>query len=351
MKFGSVILAVAAAVAATPLAAQKVAPDGTVSVPAFELPFSEYASPEARALLVQLANRPQKVPASDIAARIKEADDENVGRVARLRKLYAVDVVPQMIGGVQTDVVTPTAGRSPRHAHRVLINLHGGGFLWGARSGGLVESVPIAAVGRIKVVTVDYRMAPKHRFPAASEDVAAVYRELLKTYPASNIGIYGCSAGAVLTGQAVAWLASVKLPRPGAIGTFCSSLLEPGGDATYLAAAESGKPVKPGQANLRLPYFAGVDLADPLVFPGRAPQTLKSFPPTLLIAGSRDFAASAVYRSHRLLRQAGVDAELNVWDGMWHSFMSDPEMPESKEVYAVVADFFDRKLGTARQRR
>lgn len=54
---------------------------------------------------------------------------------------------------------------------------------------------------------------------------------------------------------------------------------------------------------------------------------------------------SSVIQSQRLLSAAGVDAELHVWDGMWHSFFSDPKMPESREAYRVIVDFFKRKLG------
>jgi carboxylesterase type B len=112
----------------------------------------------------------------------------------------------------------PDNGRILNAANRgrVLINLHGGAFLWGAHSGGLVESIPVASVGKLKVISVDYRQGPEATFPAASEDVAAVYTALLKRYEPQNIGIYGCSAGGVLTAQSVAWIAAHGLPRPGA---------------------------------------------------------------------------------------------------------------------------------------
>ena len=76
-----------------------------------------------------------------------------------------------------------------------------------------------------------------------------------------------------------------------------------------------------------------------------SPALLAKFPPTLLITGSRDFTLSSVLHSQALLAAAGVDTELHVWDGMWHSFFSDPEMPESREAYAVMVRFFDRRLG------
>jgi acetyl esterase/lipase len=56
-------------------------------------------------------------------------------------------------------------------------------------------------------------------------------------------------------------------------------------------------------------------------------------------------ALSAVLRSDDMLTQAGVTTELHVWEGMWHSFFSGPELPESKAAYAVMARFFDRRLG------
>jgi epsilon-lactone hydrolase len=114
--------------------------------------------------------------------------------------------------------------------------MHGGAFAVGSVRGGLAESIPVAAVAGIKVITVDYRMAPEHQFPAASEDVASVYKELLKKYKPKNIGIYGCSAGGMLAGQSVAWFQKQRLPRLGAIGIFCAGGdANPSGDSRYLA--------------------------------------------------------------------------------------------------------------------
>ena len=134
-------------------------------------------------------------PGSSIEATRRFYDDFNSQLVERMRLRFTVDIKSETIGGVKTDVVTPTLGIPPTNKARVLINLHGGGFMWGAHSGGLVESIPIASIGKIKVITVDYREAPENSFPAGSEDVAAVYAELLKTYKSRNIGIYGGSQG------------------------------------------------------------------------------------------------------------------------------------------------------------
>jgi epsilon-lactone hydrolase len=197
---------------------------------------------------------------------------------------------------------------------------------------------------------VAYRQGPEFKFPAASEDVAAVYRELLKTHQAAAIGIYGCSAGGMLTAESVAWFQKEGLPAPGAIGTFCGSGLTLGGDSSHVAPLLVGEqPIPRGDSDsfARDGYFAGASTEDPMVEPMKFPEVLARFPPTLLITGSRDSMASAVYHSQALLSNAGVQTELHVWDGMWHAFFMNPDLPESREVYQVIVRFFDRHLGEA----
>ena len=76
------------------------------------------------------------------------------------------------------------------------------------------------------MIGVDYRQGPEHVFPAATDDVVAVYKELLKTYPAANIGIYGCSAGGMLTGEVVyAHAGRTYLLKPGDSILFDSGAL------------------------------------------------------------------------------------------------------------------------------
>ncbi|HEV2622018.1 MAG TPA: alpha/beta hydrolase fold domain-containing protein [Frateuria sp.] len=307
-----------------------VKPDGTVTASSVVIPYSSLASPQARAFFPKMLAAGAKAPPID--APIEQSrrfyDRLNSDRVARMRKLYPVTVRHETIAGVGADVVLPAQGVSAANRHRVLINLHGGAFLWGAGSGGLVEAIPIASLGHIEVITLDYRQAPEHVFPAASEDVEAVYRELLKRYQPKQIGIYGCSAGGALTGEAVARFIVDKLPVPGAIGTFCASLVASGGDSAYVGPLLNGQGVPAHAFDLTtLPYFRGAKADDPMVQPGRSPDLLRRFPPTLLITGTRDMAMSSVVHSQALLAQAGVEAELHVWEGMWHSFFSDPELP------------------------
>lgn len=327
--------------------AQSIKPDGTVTSPAASVPYSVFASPQARAFFPKMLAEGSKAP--PITAPIAQSrafyDHLNRNRVRRMEKLYPVKLGHSSIAGVDVDTVLPAQGVAPANRHRVLLNLHGGAFLWGAHSGALVESIPIASLGRIKVIGVNYRQGPEYTFPAASTDVEKVYRALLKTHRPDEIGIYGCSAGGILTGESVARFITDKLPVPGAIGMFCGGLVDIAGDSSYTAPLLNGQGVPAHPFGLAaLPYFHGANPHDPLVQPGLSPALLAQFPPTLLITGTRDMTMSSVVHSNELLDQAGVPTELHVWDGMWHSFFSDPELPESQQAYRTIVAFFEHRL-------
>jgi acetyl esterase/lipase len=325
-------------------------PDGTVHMPAQAVPVSGFLSFEGKAYLAEhLANlqRPELLVQEDGVPPLL------AGYIARQRELFPVDREETTIGGVRAHVYTPHEGIAAENRDRVLIELHGGGFreCWPACAE--LESMPIAALGRIKVVSLDYAQGPQHRHPAASEDVAAAYRELTKTYRPENIGIYGCSAGGMLTAMSVAWFQRHGLPRPGAIGILCSGAASVdgapfGGDASYTTLPlGEGRVLPPGAAGNPVPmdYFAGTDYDDPLVAPANSPEVLALFPPTLIVTGTRSFELSNAVYTHAQLVKQGIDADLHVWEGMFHGFFYNPDVPESRECYDVIVRFFADRLG------
>ncbi len=196
------LAAASLAAAQQPNAAQKVVvdPDGTVHIPAQIVPVSSYLSAEGKAYLAEHLIQVQR---PEMLVQESGVPPLLAGYLARQRELFAVDKDDTNVGGVHAFVYTPKSGIAEPNRNRVLIDLHGGGFRECWPGCAELESMPIAALARIKVVSVDYRQGPKYRHPAASEDVAAVYRELLKTYRPENVGIYGCSAGGMLTGMSV----------------------------------------------------------------------------------------------------------------------------------------------------
>jgi acetyl esterase/lipase len=341
--------------------------DGTVHISAFALPLSPYLSHEAKQRFIENAKQARKafvqtenLPAEESASPVsrcsgKEAAEEWLRPLMeRGKALYSVNVEERNIAGVRTDVVTPRGRVSLRMRNRVLIQLHGGGFDCAVAGGllGIVQSIPIAGIGKVKVIAIDYRSSPEFKFPAATEDVAAVYRKVLESYKPSNIGIYGSSTGATLTAGSVVWFQKEKLPRPGAIvligqGAEKDDVVD--GDAWYLALGSMGENVSaPGQNYETLfpePYMSGSDRNDPLVWPALSLKVLSRFPPTLLISGTRDLGLSEVLYTHTRLVKVGVDADLHVWEGMWHGFLNEMDIPESIDAYNVVVKFFDSRLG------
>ncbi|MDO7841821.1 alpha/beta hydrolase [Sphingomonas immobilis] len=314
-----------------------------VAVPGFSLPPSNQLSPEAVAILKRMD---AAAAPADIAGNIPKQrafyQRFNDDRLGEMQRRFKTIVHHETIGGVGVDVVEPAEGISPANRGRVLINAHGGAFLWGAGSGALVEAIPIAAVMRVRVVTIDYRLAPDHHFPAASQDMSSVYRVLLKTYRAEAIGLYGCSAGGALVAQTTASLQGEGLPRPGAIGTFCSTGAPYTGDSLLLSGPLTGAaPVTTPPVS---PYLTGVPLTDARAYALLSDDATRAMPPTLLLAGSRDFAASALTLAHRRLAAAGVPSELYLFDGLPHAFFMWPDMPESMEAFRLIAGFFDRHL-------
>lgn len=319
------------------------------SVPAFILPDSSQLSPEARAIFAKVkTGSPPADIVTDIAALRVFYGKGNDVQLAAMRQHFRTVERRETMNGVPVDVVEPSGGIPSGNARRVLINVHGGGFMWGSGSGALVEAIPIAATMGIKVVTVDYRLAPEHRYPAASEDVTAVYSALLRTYRPENIGIYGCSAGGVITAQAIPWIRRHDLPRPAAIGTFCGTGAPISGDSAYLAGPLLGTtaamvPVLPDV--LDFIYMQGVPAGDGAAYPMMSDEEVRQMPPTLLLAGGRDFAVSMLTLAHRRLAVAGVESDLHIFDGLSHAFFVWPDMPESTEAYQLIAAFFDRHLG------
>ena len=333
----------------------RIAADGTVRFDGVEVPLSPLMSEEARAYMRHIMlDKPFGTPVPDIGEERKRQDAIMLRFLEPMRNRYRVQTSEDRIGGVLVDVVTPAGGVAPGNAHRLLINVHGGGFVTGARSAALVESVPLAALMKIKVVSIDYRMGPEYQFPAASEDVAKVYRELLKTYQPQHVGLYGCSAGGLLAAQSVAWFRAHDLPTPAAIGVFCASLGGYfGGDATALAGPLNGM-LPPREARQTdasgVPgatargYLDTAKREDPLAYPVASSEAMAAFPPTLFVSGTRSFEFSMALDSHNKLARAGVPSHFHAWDGMNHAFFYNSELPESREAYEIMVDFFETYL-------
>jgi epsilon-lactone hydrolase len=328
------------------LSSLRVEEDGTVHVPEMAVPPSPFLSPEGRAWVAEHLKQNQSPEQQE---RVDGGPVYLQRYLERTRALFPTEREETILGGVRVHDYTPAGGVAEANAGRVLIALHAGAFHEGWPSCAELQSTPISSLGRVRVIAVNYRKAPEHVFPAASEDVAAVYAALLKTYPAANIGIYGCSAGGQLAAMATAWLQAKGLPRPGAIGIHSAGAIQNGGDAAYAAAPIGEAMPPPGASGQRRGgpsgYLGGADRNDPLVSPAVSDAVLSKFPPTQILTGTRHFDLSAAAYTHSRLVKLGVEAELHVWEGLFHFFFLNPDVPESRDAYDVMVRFFDRRLG------
>jgi len=330
--------------------------DGTIILPSIRVPLSEHLSRQAAEAVAEYFNVLNRSAREGIDYNdAKYVSDFFARGPVLAARLYPTKMTEAEIAGVRIRTYLPRDGRVDDE-RRILINLHGGGFRTGWPDIADEESVPIASKGHFKVISVDYRETPNH-FPAASEDVAAVYRELLKTHHAEQIGIYGCSAGGFLVAESLAWFQEHGLPRPGAAGIFCSSAEGySGGDADYLSGPLIGMaaedPTKWGASRGvdGAPYFQGADFNSPLVSPIVSDRTLSQFPPTLIITATRAGDMSAAVFTHSKLVSLGVDAELHVWEGLPHGFYAFlPDLPESRQAVDVIVNFFHKHLDENRK--
>ena len=262
------------------------------------------------------------------------------------KAIYPVDVKESTIAGVPVRLITPSDVPGD-HADRVLINLHGGGF--NSDSGSLTESIPVAFLSKTKTIAVLYRLAPEHPFPAGLDDAVAVYKEQLKTHKPENIGIFGTSAGAILTGEVASKLHQLGLPLPGALGVFSGM-----GDFSRHGDSEAIYALRGFAGHLDIPkpegsnrdYTGSTNLTDPVLSPNFA--DLKGFPPTLFMTSTRDLLLSGTTTMHRAFLRAGVEAQLVVFEALPHAFWNDVSLPETKEADEIMARFFAEHLGTAR---
>jgi epsilon-lactone hydrolase len=308
-------------------------------------PFALTVSAEARAAMTPLLGAKgapemtatlMRNPITRKAVRLAAANHLKPLNKARAAR-FGVGVTKGRMAGVPVKFVRrhDTDAEADR---RLLINFHGGGFM--VDSGSLTETIPIAGLTGIPVVTVMYRMAPEHPFPAAVDDALAVYRVALEHRPAHAIGVYGTSAGAILTLQLLARIKAEGLPMPASGGFFSGS-----GDLARAGDCEGYLPSILGERagpDVVADYSAGTERTDPLLSPIYG--DLTGLPPIMAMTSTRDQLLSQTILADHALRRAGVAVDLRVYEGMMHAFWAWIECPETDVALEAQADFLSKHL-------
>lgn len=258
-----------------------------------------------------------------------------------------IDVEPADGAPVQTDWVTTE--RSDRD--RVVLHLHGGAYILGSPRTHRGLAAALARTARARVLLPDYRLAPEHPFPAALDDAVATYRWLVhqRGVDPARVAVCGDSAGG---GLALALL--VRLRELGEPLPACYVGLSPWTDLAGTGASMQDNAARDPWLRAELTPLAAVayagdrSLDDPLVSPLYA--DLTGLPPMLVHAGDHEILLDDARRTVERAREAGVVADLGVFDGLWHVFQAFPGIPESRWSLREIGAFIRRHTGVASSR-
>jgi len=231
----------------------------------------------------------------------------------------------------------------------VVLHIHGGWFNWGSAKAfrNLVGHLAMHA-GAV-AFTPDYRLAPEHPFPAAAEDVRACYAGLIEL-GYKKIAVTGDSAGGTL---ALGLLLSLKesklnyqvIPVAGVALSPVTDLSLAGESWTTRAAADPYF-TQPQAAELVRSYLNGVDPNNPAASPLRA--DLTGLPPIRFHVGDDEVLLDDSVRFVDRALAAGVDAQLDVWEGMAHGFPgSVGQLSASTEALQQIGSFLAERLTTS----
>jgi len=227
----------------------------------------------------------------------------------------------------------------------VFLYLHGGGYVLGSPATGRHLAAAFSEAAGASILSLDYRLAPEHPFPAAVEDGAAGYRWLVNQgFPPERIAVGGDSAGGGLTVATLLALRDAGDPLP-ATG-ICIS---PWVDLTCSSASYKTKtgtdPIVVHEDILWMAsmYIGDEDPKTPLISPVFA--DLKGLPPILIQVGSEEMLLDDSIGLDRRAREAGVDSTLEVWDDMihvWHLFFQ--MLKEGRDAISRIGEYFNSRV-------
>ena len=244
-------------------------------------------------------------------------------------------------GGIDAEWIVPAGAPSDK----AILYFHGGGFRLGSVASHRQLIAGIADASGCRVLAINYRLAPEHRFPAALQDALAAFDWLCaQGCKPTDIALAGDSAGGnlVLTTMLSLRGRGQQLPSAGVLMSPWTDLAATGD--SYQSRAEAD-PIHQRSMILALAksYLGeGGDASNPLASPLYA--DLAGLPPLLIQAGDRETVRDDAMMLAAKAKAAGVDAELGVFDGMIHVFQMFPEIPQAAEAIAAIAAFLRRHL-------
>jgi acetyl esterase/lipase len=274
---------------------------------------------------------------SDGTIKEQRARQEKTVRYARLpRNIRCQNIHAAGVSAAWVDTADSSLG--------VILYLHGGAYAMGSINTHREFIARLVIATKMRALTLNYRLAPEHPYPAAVKDATTAYLWLLEQgYDPSKIIIAGDSAGGGLNLATLVTLREDGVPLPA--GAVCIS---PWMDLAMTGASIQSKakvdPVlDPDSLEMYAKYYAGEhDRTSPLISPLYA--DLTSLPPLLIQVGSDEILLDDATRFAENARCAGLDVSLEIWDKMFHVFQIIPFLPETKKAVRSIAGFTTQNL-------
>jgi epsilon-lactone hydrolase len=259
------------------------------------------------------------------------------GAMEKVAERVAKDVTcePLTAGGVPAEwIVAPGAA-----ADRVILYLHGGGYVMGSINTHRAMIARISRAAKAKTLALDYRLAPEHPFPAAVDDATAAYRWLLaEGYKPNKIVISGDSAGGGLTLATLLALRDAKTPLPAAAVPISAWSDMEGTGASMKTRASRDPMVGNSLFDMAKAYVGNGDPKNPLASPLHG--DYRGLPPMLVQVGDAEVLLDDSTRVAEKAKAAGVKVDLEVWDDMvhvWHVYAK--LLPEGQQAIDRIGQY------------
>lgn len=265
---------------------------------------------------------------------------EQLGKMAKLPK--DVNCEPVDAGGVPAEwITTPNVN----HDH-VMLYLHGGGFIAGSIATHRDLIYRISRAAKIRMLAIDYRLAPEHPFPAGISDSVAAYQWLItnEKIDPNNLIIGGDSAGGCLTLSTLVTLKEKGVSFPAAAVCLSPATDLAGTGESMTTKVDVDPFLSPEYAKLMTESYLGeTDPKDYLASPLYA--DLKGLPPLFIQVGTSEMLLDDCTRFAERAKKAGVDVTLDVWEDMIHVFAGvGASTPEGREAIEKIGNFIQKNL-------
>ncbi len=229
---------------------------------------------------------------------------------------------------------------------RVILFFHGGAYIAGSADVSKYHSVYISRVSNAELLSVNYRLAPEHQYPAALDDAVKTYKWLVeqKVFSPKKVVLVGVSAGGGLTIATLLKLRELGIELP--VAAVCIS---PWVDLaftgeTFRSRANIDPFTTPDGLEFAAHLYIGDDNAkNPFISPVYA--DLYGLPPLYIMAGTAEILHDDAVRLAESATKAGVDVILDIWEDMIHGFPVFASVaPESREAIEKIGEFIRKHL-------